>query len=26
MGQHPHAVPPADVDYSSWGNEAFWLW
>jgi len=26
MTQHPHAVPPADVDYSSWGNEAFWVW
>jgi hypothetical protein len=20
----PHGVPPADGDYSSWGNEAFW--
>ena len=26
MTRHPHAVPPADVDYSSWGNEAFWVW
>jgi filamentous hemagglutinin family protein len=22
----PHGVPPADQDYSSWGNEAFWQW
>ncbi|MBS0277688.1 MAG: filamentous hemagglutinin N-terminal domain-containing protein [Proteobacteria bacterium] len=22
----PHGVPPADVDYSSWGNEALWRW
>jgi hypothetical protein len=20
----PHGVPPADADFSSWGNEAFW--
>ena len=23
---NPHGVPPADVDYSSWGNEALWRW
>jgi filamentous hemagglutinin family protein len=23
---HPHGVPPADEDYSSWGNEALWRW
>jgi len=23
---HPNGVPPADVDYSSWGNEALWRW
>jgi len=22
----PHGVPPADQDYSSWGNEALWQW
>jgi hypothetical protein len=22
----PQGVPPADVDYSSWGNEALWRW
>jgi filamentous hemagglutinin family protein len=22
----PHGVPPADEDYSSWGNEALWQW
>jgi hypothetical protein len=22
----PHGVPPADEDYSSWGNEALWRW
>jgi filamentous hemagglutinin family protein len=22
----PKGVPPADEDYSSWGNEAFWQW
>jgi hypothetical protein len=22
----PHGIPPADVDYSSWGNEALWRW
>jgi hypothetical protein len=23
---NPHGIPPADVDYSSWGNEALWRW
>ncbi len=22
----PHGIPPADEDYSSWGNEALWRW
>jgi filamentous hemagglutinin family protein len=22
----PHGVPPADQDFSSWGNEALWQW
>jgi len=22
----PHGIPPADEDYSSWGNEALWQW
>ncbi len=26
VGQRGHGVPPADVDYSSWGNEALWQW
>ncbi|HWA29960.1 MAG TPA: hypothetical protein VG867_02625 [Rhizomicrobium sp.] len=25
-GNNPHGVPPADEDYSSWGNEALWRW
>ncbi len=25
LNRRPHPVPPADVDYSSWGNEALWL-
>lgn len=25
LGPKPQAVPPADADYSSWGNEALWL-
>ena len=25
LGRKAHPVPPADVDYSSWGNEALWL-
>jgi hypothetical protein len=24
--RNPHGIPPADEDYSSWGNEAFWRW
>ena len=24
--RNPHGVPPADEDYSSWGNEALWQW
>src|SRR5665213_3294019 len=27
VGSHnPHGIPPADEDYSSWGNEALWRW
>lgn len=27
LGSHnPNGVPPADADYSSWGNEALWRW
>ena len=22
----PHGVPPADQDFSSWGNKAYWQW
>lgn len=24
--QTPHGIPPADQDFSSWGNEALWRW
>jgi hypothetical protein len=24
FGQTVHGVPPADQDFSSWGNEALW--
>jgi filamentous hemagglutinin family protein len=24
--RNPNGVPPPDVDYSSWGNEALWRW
>jgi hypothetical protein len=23
---NPSGIPPADEDYSSWGNEALWRW
>jgi hypothetical protein len=22
----PHGIPPANQDFSSWGNEALWRW
>jgi filamentous hemagglutinin family protein len=24
--RNPHGIPPADENYSSWGNEALWRW
>jgi hypothetical protein len=26
VSETAHGIPPADQDFSSWGNEALWRW